>query len=49
MLRKKGWAISQKLEIGMKVGGGGGDRSLDGGGPSSTRFVEKINPFVGTV
>ena len=45
----KGGARSLKLDIGMKDGGGGGDRSLDGGGPSSTRFVEKINPFVGAV
>jgi len=46
---KTNGARMEKLHIPMKNGGGGGDRILDGGGPSYPRFVEKINPFVGPV
>lgn len=38
----KGGARSLKLDIGMKDGGGGGDRSLDGGGPSCPRLSRRL-------
>jgi hypothetical protein len=42
MPEKKVGANAPKLEIGMKVDGGGGDRSLDGGGPSCPRLSRRL-------